>query len=251
MYLKAVSSRTVAICSIYINDLPECVRSDSGLFADDAKIHREVTSSVNRDLFVQEDLGNLSNWSRNWQLGFQPPKCKHLPIGHDPSYQYEMCDMGGNKSQLQVVTTEKDLGIIIDSNLNFKKHIDDITNRANKVLFTIKRTLTYKNEKTVLLLYKALVRPILEYAQEVWHPVLLQDIDRIEKIQRRATKLIPSIKHLSYEDRLRHLKLPSLVYRRKRGDMLTTYKIMHGLLVSNISLVRNTCTNERTLHSEI
>ena len=78
------------------------------------------------------------------------------------------------------------------------------------------------------MLYVSLVRPHLEYTNPVWNPYLKKHIDMIENIQMRATKLIPGLSDLSYEDRLRRLKLPSLSYRRSRGDMIEVYKIMSG-----------------------
>ena len=80
------------------------------------------------------------------------------------------------------------------------------------------------------MLYKTLVRPHLEYGNLVWGPFNRADEKLTERVQRRATKLIKSIRHLPYEDRLRHLKLPSLYYRRRRGDMIAVYKIMNGKL---------------------
>ena len=230
---------------IYINDLPESIDSSSKLFADDAKAYREVFTQLNNDVHLQTDLSNLDKWSTDWQLGFQPPKCKFMPIGHEPPYFYNMCDIKGNRSNLETVQSVKDLGVVLDKNLNFKEHIDTIVCKANRVLFTIKRTLTYRDEKSVILLYKALVRPILEYAQEVWHPNRIGDIERLEKIQRRATKLIPNLRRLSYEDRLRHLKLPTLTYRRKRGDMITLYKIFQGMLKCDLSFYLNNNTRTR------
>ena len=85
------------------------------------------------------------------------------------------------------------------------------------------------------MLYVSLVRPHLEYANPVWNPYLKKHIDMIENIQRRATKLIPGLSDLSYEDRLRRLKLPSLSYRRSRGDMIEVYKIMSGKYDPEIS----------------
>ena len=79
-----------------------------------------------------------------------------------------------------------------------------------------------------VLLFRALVRPILEYAQSVWSPYLKKHIDMIENVQRRSTKVIPGFKNLTYEERLRKLKLPTLKYRRLRGDMIEVYKILHG-----------------------
>ena len=78
-------------------------------------------------------------------------------------------------------------------------------------------------------LYKSPVRPILEYGNVIWYPYLKRQSSAIEKVQRRATKLLPCIKDLCYEDRMRHLKLPSLKHRRLRGDMIQTYKIFNNI----------------------
>jgi len=91
------------------------------------------------------------------------------------------------------------------------------------------------------MLYKSLVRSHLEYANVVWCPYKKGDISLLERVQRRATKLISSIKHLPYEDRLKKLKLPSLKYRRARGDMIEVFKILNGYYdnIDNISLAPN------------
>ncbi|VDI02538.1 Hypothetical predicted protein, partial [Mytilus galloprovincialis] len=81
---------------------------------------------------------------------------------------------------------------------------------------------------TFLRLYVALVRPHVEYGNTIWYPHLKKDINAVEKVQMRATKLIPDIRHLSYEDRLKVLKLPSLTHRRRRGDMIQAFKILKG-----------------------
>ena len=78
-------------------------------------------------------------------------------------------------------------------------------------------------------LYTSLVRPHLEYANTVWSPYLAKDIRDLEAVQRRASKLVPSLKNLSYPDRLHKLRLPTLTYRRQRGDLIETYKILHQI----------------------
>ena len=76
-----------------------------------------------------------------------------------------------------------------------------------------------------------MVRSKLEYAQAVWSPYKLKHIDAIEAVQRRATKILPCLCKYSYAERLRKLKIPTLVYRRarRRGDMIETYKMVHGI----------------------
>ena len=75
----------------------------------------------------------------------------------------------------------------------------------------------------------AMVRPHLEYGNVIWHPRFQLDKTEIEKVHRRATQLIPTLRHEPYEARLRSLKLPSLDYRRRRGDMLQVFRILNGL----------------------
>ena len=92
----------------------------------------------------------------------------------------------------------------------------------------IRRDYVYLDGDSLVLLFKSLIRPHLEYGNVVWSPVSQKNIDLIENVQRRATKLVPEISKLKYEERLKHLKLPSLVYRRARGDMIEVYKYLHG-----------------------
>ena len=93
----------------------------------------------------------------------------------------------------------------------------------------IKRNFIYIDKETLLLLYKGLIRPTLEYGNVIWAPFLKRQSSEIEKIQRRATKLIPELKDKPYEERLRLLKLPSLKARRTRGDLIQCYKIFRQI----------------------
>ena len=73
-----------------------------------------------------------------------------------------------------------------------------------------------------------MVRSHLEYCNSVWSPYRKGDIEALEKVQKRATKIVPHLKHLKYSERLRVCKLPTLNYRRIRGDMIETFKILTG-----------------------
>ena len=110
----------------------------------------------------------------------------------------------------------------------------------------IKRNFNYLTPEASVLIYESMVRSHLEYAQSVWHPYRQKLIDDLERVQKRATKLVPSLRKLSYSDRLKWLKLPTLRYRRYRGDMIEVYKIIRGKYDSNIVINLDLVKDSRT-----
>ena len=100
---------------------------------------------------------------------------------------------------------------------------------ANRNLGLIFQTFTYLDKDAFLNLFKSIVPPHIEYASSVWSPLFKKDMIALENIQRPATKLVKSIAHLSYVDRLRKLGLPNLEYRRERTDVIRIYKILHDI----------------------
>ena len=98
--------------------------------------------------------------------------------------------IGENKTIIAKCDDEKDLGVTFDKELKFDKHISNSVNKANRMIGIIKRTITYLNKENFIRLYKSLVRPIVEYGNSIWYPILVRQSDAIEKVQRRATKLI-------------------------------------------------------------
>ena len=99
----------------------------------------------------------------------------------------------------------------------------------------IRRSFTTLNQHNFVSLYKALVRSHLDYAISIWSPYKQKYKDAIENVQRRATKQLPGMKNIPYEERLQRLKLPTLAYRRTRGDMIEVYKLFHGKYDSDVS----------------
>jgi ribonuclease P/MRP protein subunit RPP40 len=100
------------------------------------------------------------------------------------------------------------------------------------VVHTLKKSFQRVNEESFVKLYSSYVRPILEYANLIWAPVLKRDIDLLEKVQRRATKIVHGLQNKQYEERLNILELQTVVYRRKRGDLIWTFKLLKNIKVS-------------------
>ena len=210
---------------IYINDLPEALNSDSFMFADDTKLFRTITSKCDA-LVLQSDIDALQSWSNKWLLRFNSDKCHVLTLGKFENIRYTH-RYKLNQHELEHVFEEKDLGVIIDSDLTFNEHISTKIKKANAIVGLIRRTFSFLDGPLFKKLYTTFVRPHLEYAQAVWSPHLLKYIRMIENVQIRATKLVDGFKNLEYPDRLRKLDIPTLEYRRSRGDMIEVYKYLH------------------------
>lgn len=217
---------------IYINDLPDEVISEIAMFADDTKIFRKV-DSINDSFLIQHDIETLEKWSEDWLLKFHPDKCHVLTIGRfsdiKHAHPYKL-----HGEELEHVFSEKDLGVIIDSELSFEQHISEKVMKANSIMGLIRRSFTYLDSKVFRSLYVSFVRPHLEYAQVVWSPKLRKYVNMIEKVQRRATKLVDGFWNLPYEERLRLLDLPTLEFRRMMSDMVEVFKHLHVYDVSTI-----------------
>ena len=151
----------------------------------------------------------------------------HLGI-HDMNQTYTMKN-DQEEVPVEKIAAEKDLGFIIDDKLTFSKHISTKIKVANRNLGLIFRTFIYIDKDIFLNLFKSIVRPHIEYTSLVWSPVFKKDMIALENVQRRATKLVKGITHLSYSDRLRKLGLSSLEYRREREDVIQVYKILYDI----------------------
>ena len=106
--------------------------------------------------------------------------------------------------------------------------------KDNQMLGLIRRNITYMEKTLIIPLYKAIVRPHLEYCIQAWRPYHKKDIDILERVQRRATKFIPELKHLCYERRLLECGLTTLETRRLRGDLIEVLKILFNIFKTSI-----------------
>ena len=169
-------------------------------------------------------LDSLQAWADTWQMQYNVDKCHILHVGkNNLRHEYRL---GGRA--LEASKFEKDVGVIINDDLKPSLQCARAAAKANQVLGQIARGVCFRDKDTMLRLYKTYVRPHLEYCQAAWSPWTLGDKRLLEQVQQRALKLMTNLKSRTYEGKLKELGLTSLVERRKRGDLITMYRIMTG-----------------------
>ena len=114
------------------------------------------------------------------------------------------------------------------------------------MLGVIKKSYNSREPLTILLLYKSMIRPHLEYGNSIWGPHYRSDIVKVERVQRRMTRLISGLKDIPYQECLRALNLPSLQYRRRGGNMIVMYKILNGFVSIDSKQLLSLRTDTRT-----
>ena len=181
-------------------------------FADYSKLFRKA-QEIGDTQNLQDDIDKLIKWSEKWQMlfNFGKYKCLHTGPGNT-GMNYEM---GG--TILSKTVKEKYLVVTMNANMKVSEQCITAASKGNQVLGMIRRNITYKEKSVIIPLYKAIVRPHLQNCIQAWNPYLRKDIDMLEKIQRRATKLIPGLRDLTYEERLKECGLTTLETRRLRG----------------------------------
>ena len=215
---------------IYINDIDDSVFESSLIkFADDIRLYLSfpnLRSVVHGPNLLQNDLSRVLSWCKTWLLKLNVSKCNCIRFGSsNPSFPYTL-----DSTSLGFVKEVVDLGVTVSSDLKPSLHCLRAATKANKVLGCIKLAFRFLDASTLVTLYKALVLPLLDYCSVAWSPLYVKDIEVLEKVQRRMTRFLPGLRHLSYLDRLRSLGLITLHTRRLRQDMIFVYKLLHGFV---------------------
>jgi len=226
---------------IYINDLETGISSDISKFADDTKIGRLVKHTDDARM-LQEDLNRLHDWAEKWEMQFNVNKCSIMSVGKGN----RPVDYTLNDTTLGRSFSARDLGVQVSSDLRPREQCVIARNKANKILGFIGRCVTNRSSEVILRLYLALVRPHLDYAAQFWSPYYRKDIQSLEAVQRRMTKMIQGLRNLPYKDRLKRLNLHSLERRRARGDMIEVFKWVKGINKGNIDQVIEFNSQDRT-----
>jgi hypothetical protein len=233
--------------NLFVNNVDSIVQHCNILkYADDIRLY---SSAPKTDLALttlrhnlQNDIDNIAQWASDSGMRFNTNKCFYTTFGSSTLIRsYSICG-----SEIISKHLFKDLGILVSSPLSFNDHMDLIIAKAYSRLGLINKVFKTKSLKTVPRLYKAFVRPILDYSSLIWNPYTIKYTTKIERVQRHMCRMIPTIRYLPYRQQLKCLGLHSLQLRRQRYQLISIFKFYKRLTNIDFYSLFKTASYKRT-----
>ena len=231
---------------LFINDLPNNIKSPVRLFADDCVLYNTIESQKDADQ-LQHDLDSLRNWEQQWQMEFNAAKCFVMRISHaNTKFKF---DYSLGNSILQETEDHTYLGVKLTSDLRWNKQVNKVRASANRSLGFLRRNISSCSRRTKTKAFNTFVRPHLEYCSTIWDPYTVELINKLDNIQRRGARFVfNDYDYTSHpSDMITSLGWDSLALRRKERRILVLHKALHGhLSIPATKILRPTARTTRS-----
>lgn len=208
---------------IFVSTLPADIRARSIMFADDLKIWCIVENREDEDC-LQSSIDAVISWATCNNMQLNPSKTLHIVVGASNGNDHSQYTIAGKP--ITSVPYTRDLGIMISSDLKTRQNTKHKVGSSLRLLWALRRGFQYWSKRTATIALKIFIRPIMEYAGQATFPCTKEEMAQLERVQRIATRMVPELRYLDYDQRCIELNLFSIAYRRVRGDMILLYRIL-------------------------
>lgn len=216
---------------VYVNDLCTNITSKFQMFADDLKLYREIHSNDDK-MCLQRDINTINDWCDRNKMVLNSSKCFYLNFSRKRNSSHASYFI--KNDQVSEISSMRDLGVVVDTKLDFKEHLDSLVKKSARLAgFVIRQTNFFKDPEVAIVLFNCYVRSLMEYCSPVWCPSYAVHINRLERVQKQflyhlsySHKLCRRLR--SYSSRLAHFKMSPLELRRNVADMVFLQKLVNG-----------------------